>query len=71
MRSYCTSGSAGALGEKSPGATRALEGVLGLFQRAHAAGLKGLTVFPADSPMGRVLVADSGAACDGIACQVG
>ena len=49
----------------------ALEGVLGLFQRAHAAGLKGLTVFPADSPMGRVLVADSGAACDGIACQVG
>jgi hypothetical protein len=45
----------------------ALEGVLGLFKRAHAAGLKGITVFPADSPMGRVLVA----ACDGIACQVG
>ena len=46
------------------------EGVLGLFERAHAAGLKGLTVFPANSPMGRVLLADSGAACDGIACQV-
>jgi len=47
----------------------ALEGVLGLFERAHAVGLKGLTVFPADSPMGRILVADR--ACDGIACQVG
>jgi len=46
-------------------------GVLGLFERAHAAGLKGLTVFPANSPMGQVLLADSGAACDGIACQVG
>jgi ribonucleoside-diphosphate reductase alpha chain len=46
------------------------EGVLALFERAHAAGLKGLTVFPANSPMGRVLVADSGAACDGIACQL-
>ena len=45
------------------------EGVLGLFQRAHAVGLKGLTVFPANSPTGRVLLADSGAACDGIACQ--
>ncbi|MGC9983509.1 MAG: adenosylcobalamin-dependent ribonucleoside-diphosphate reductase [Polyangia bacterium] len=44
--------------------------VLRLFERAHAAGLKGLTVFPADSPIGRVLVADSGAACDGLACQV-
>jgi len=26
------------------------EGVLGLFERAYAAGLKGLTVFPANSP---------------------
>jgi ribonucleoside-diphosphate reductase alpha chain len=46
------------------------EGVLGLFERAHTAGLKGLTVFPANSPMGQVLVADSGAACDALACQV-
>jgi hypothetical protein len=45
--------------------------VLRLFKCAHAAGLKGLTVVPADSPMKRVLVADSGAACDGLACQVG
>jgi hypothetical protein len=44
--------------------------VLGLFERAHKAGLKGLTVFPANSPMGQVLVADSGAACDALACQV-
>jgi len=40
--------------------------VLGLFERAYAAGLKGLTVFPANSPMGQVLLADSGAACDGL-----
>jgi len=45
------------------------ERVLGLFARAHAAGLKGLTVFPASSPLGRVLVADSGATCDALVCQ--
>jgi len=44
-----------------------------LIDRAYAAGIKGLTVFPADSPIGEVLIADglsSAGACDAPRCAV-
>jgi len=45
------------------------EGVLGLFERAYAAGLKGLTVFPPTAPWAKFCWPTAARACDGIACQ--